>query len=1379
MEKFYIGLDVGTNSCGIAATDEDYSLLRFKGKDMWTVSLFDEAQSAAKRRGFRTLRRRLFRRTQRIDLLQDLLADEIAKVDSLFFLRLNNSALLSEDKDERLNGAVGIFCDDDYTDKDFYKKYPTIYHLRRALIDGTETEIRHFYLGLHHIIKYRGHFLFEEKKVDEIDDIAPVFREINDFIADNFDEDVFVLSEESVSKYTEFVKGEKTNLKTAIKRAEDIFGLSTKREKEFAKAICGGTFKLSVLFDNEDYAESEADKISFKDGKSDEKFALVEAECGDDAELVFLMKKVYDWALLAKVLDGESSVSAAMIKLYEKHNTDLKLLKSLVKAHMPDEYANIFRTVDNDRKDDAGRNYCSYAGISNGRYVKRCTQEVFYTFLKKTFKKYESELTENDEYRRICDDMEKENFLPRISDADNGVMPQQLNYSELVAILANLEKNYPELALTDENGLSKTDKIKRIFTFKIPYYIGPLVKNDDETKKSNAWIVKKKDERVLPWNFDEIVDTEATAEKFIRRMTNKCSFIRGADVLPKSSLTYSKFSVLNQLNKLTIDAKPLSVALKQDIFNELFLKDKKPTKKKLIRYLVKNSVIEKGYVPSIGGIDKDFTSFMSSYVTFANIIGRENVERYYDEIEEIISILTIFNDRTMAEKAIMKRYGQIPCIAENIKVIKGLTFKDFGTLSKELLTGIYAFGGEESEGELPVTVMDVLWNTNKNLMEAVNAPEYGFSEEIKARNGELSDVFRYEDLDDYYLSPAVRRGVWRALVMTDEYVKAVGKAPDKIFVEVTRGDDKEKKRKSSRKEDLLNFYKANQKYIEDYDKLINELNKKNESELRQERLYLYFKQLGKCMYSGKKIDLEDLSTDLYDIDHIIPRALKKDDSVHNNKVLVLREYNKKKGDVYPLPEEWQKNNGKFWTLLKSLKIGKDDTGVFLNAEKYARLTRKDPFTDDELQEFVNRQLTFTGQSATALARILKIKYRNTKVVFSKAENVSAYRDRYKMYKNREVNDLHHARDAYLNIVVGNVFDARFSGNPKNYLYVVEANGKKHRYNLTKIYNYNVKGAWDKETTKDKVKSVYDKNSMTVVRMSVITRGGFYKQTHMPKGQGTVPVKWSGALSDIDKYGGYNTLSTAYFSVVESVVKKGKKEKTIKTIEAIPVYYDRMASIGKITIKEYLEKIVGLNSAKILFSHIKVKSLLKFNGTLVYLSGGGCVSDSRLQFHNANQWFIREKDSDYLRIVSKAVNRSEELKDKAGQDEILVCTSRDGKRKDYVKKSQNGEIYELIYEQLGKEIYKGVTAFGSVRQIMKDGKEIFDELNNLEQCEVLIKIVAFLQCKGLNADLVKIGGSGRSGIMRTGNDVTQDEVLLINYSPAGLYKNVVVINKPDK
>lgn len=35
--KYYLGLDMGTNSVGWAATDPEYRLLKAKGKDLWGI----------------------------------------------------------------------------------------------------------------------------------------------------------------------------------------------------------------------------------------------------------------------------------------------------------------------------------------------------------------------------------------------------------------------------------------------------------------------------------------------------------------------------------------------------------------------------------------------------------------------------------------------------------------------------------------------------------------------------------------------------------------------------------------------------------------------------------------------------------------------------------------------------------------------------------------------------------------------------------------------------------------------------------------------------------------------------------------------------------------------------------------------------------------------------------------------------------------------------------------------------------------------------------------------------------------------------------------------------------------------------------------------
>ena len=73
-EKYFVGLDIGTDSVGYAVTNENYSLCKFKGEPMWGVTLFDPSELAVNRRGFRAARRRLDRRQQRVALIRELFA---------------------------------------------------------------------------------------------------------------------------------------------------------------------------------------------------------------------------------------------------------------------------------------------------------------------------------------------------------------------------------------------------------------------------------------------------------------------------------------------------------------------------------------------------------------------------------------------------------------------------------------------------------------------------------------------------------------------------------------------------------------------------------------------------------------------------------------------------------------------------------------------------------------------------------------------------------------------------------------------------------------------------------------------------------------------------------------------------------------------------------------------------------------------------------------------------------------------------------------------------------------------------------------------------------------------------------------------------------
>ena len=160
-ERYYLGLDMGTSSLGWAVTNEKYQLLRRKGKDLWGVRLFSEANTAADRRSHRTARRRLQREKARVGYLRELFAEEINKIDPGFYQRLADSKYHREDKES--NQPFALFADTGYTDKEYYHDYPTIFHLRKALLDlnntGKEYDVRLVYLAILNMFKHRGHFL--------------------------------------------------------------------------------------------------------------------------------------------------------------------------------------------------------------------------------------------------------------------------------------------------------------------------------------------------------------------------------------------------------------------------------------------------------------------------------------------------------------------------------------------------------------------------------------------------------------------------------------------------------------------------------------------------------------------------------------------------------------------------------------------------------------------------------------------------------------------------------------------------------------------------------------------------------------------------------------------------------------------------------------------------------------------------------------------------------------------------------------------------------------------------------------------------------------------------------------------------------------------
>lgn len=1348
MEKdYFLGLDLGTGSLGWAVTNEKYELIRAHGKALWGVRLFESAKTAEERRSFRTARRRLDRRNWRIELLQGIFAEEINKVDAGFYLRMKESRYVPEDKRDMNGGCpslpYALFVDEDFTDKDYHTNFPTIYHLRQWLMNTNETpDIRLVYLAFHHMMKHRGHFLLPGNSIESIKDFSVTFRQFIKCVEDEELDFELAVSEEDIRSVEEILK-DKTKTKS-VKKAQLIKNLCAKSacEKALISLITGGTAKLSDIFKKGD-EKSELDslehnKISFSDSTFDDYIGGVESDLGEQFIIIANAKNVYDWSVLADILGAHKSVSDAKVAVYEKHKEDLRYLKDLVKNHLNSQvYKDVF--VKTDGKLD---NYCAYIGMTkvNGKKMpladKQCSKDAFYGFLKKNVLSALENLSEADYLR---DELEKGTFLPKQVTKDNGVIPYQIHLYELDQIIQNLKRRIP---LLEEQG----DKVKEIFTFRIPYYVGPLNGIIKGNKRTN-WMVRNEgmdNKKIYPWNFQDVVNIEASAEQFIRRMTNKCTYLIHEDVLPKNSLLYSKFVVLNELNNLCLNGEPVEVELKQRIYEEVFKRHRKVTQKRLKDYFKREGIFSREEIAKldISGIDGDFKGSLTAYHDFKEKLT--NCELTQEDKEKIILNITLFgDDKKLLKKRLLSLYPNLT--EKELQSLSALNYNGWGRLSRKLLEGITAPAPETGE---VLTIIRTMWETNDNLMQVLSE-KYQFTKAIEDENGkdEIKSI-SYDLVEQLYVSPAVKRQIWQTLQIVKEICRVMEMPPKRIFVEMAR-EKMESKRTESRREALIDLYK---KCKQEEREWVNELENTNATSLRSDKLYLYYTQKGRCMYSGDVISIDELwDNHKYDIDHIYPQSKVMDDSL-DNRVLVKKTYNADKTDIYPIQEDIRNKMKPFWKSLLD--------GGFISKEKYNRLTRVNEFEPSELAGFIERQLVETRQGTKAVASILKQILPDTEIVYAKAKVTSQFRQEFKLIKVREMNDLHHAKDAYLNIVVGNVYYTKFT---KNAAWFIKQNPGRS-YNLKKMFTSkdvisNGELAWKAgdSGTIVTVKKVMEKNNILVTRRAYEVKGGLFDQMLKKKGKGQVAIKGSDKRLEgndgIRKYGGYNKATGTYFMLVESEDKKGNR---IRTIEFMPLYLCEKISGNEEEILNYLITSTGLNNPKILLPKIKIDTLFKVDGFYMWLSGR---TGKQLIFKGANQLILTAKDTVVLKKVMKFVTRRKENKNLeiVSHDELTTT--------DLIN------MYDTFLDKLENTVYH-VRLSAQVATLTQK-REKFCELSDENKCIVLAEILHMFQCQSGAANLTLMGGSASAGILVLNNNIMNlKQISIINQSPTGIYEKEI-------
>ncbi len=1322
-QKYNIGLDIGTNSVGWAVTEcQNQKIIRKGNKRLWGVRIFDEAQTAEIRRNFRSARRRYDRRRYRINLLQVEFQDDMNKIDPNFFNALKEGFYnADEDKINVKYKNQDIFKN--FMIKDYQQQYPTIYHLRDELSRSqNQIDIRLVYLVIHHIIKYRGNFLYKNFNIREIeiDDILQNY--IEDYKEQfNIDADIdYEALKESI--FMDSKQDAKKLIKSNLASLNNDIDVAT----QIANALLGYVFDLNKL-----YNLSSDDKLSlcFSDGKYDEFINENASKIDECLESLDNLKNLYDTILLKKLFNNSkaTSLSSLMIEKYNQHKEDLHYLKQLLKDDR-DSYNKIFR----DKKKVVDDKDLS-------PYSKYLHNKISLNELMKEVKKY---VTIDEENQELMMRINNETFLPKITTVDNGIYPYQLNKDELIKIIENQGKYYPFLLDKTNDG---TYKIVKLLEFRIPYYVGPLVSS---TKSEFAWMTRKiPNVPITPYNFDEVIDKEKTANDFIIRMVGKCTYLIDEPAMPANSLMYSKYKVLNELKQISINNERIPNHLQHKIYHELFLTTKGTiTETKFRNFLMANNEFNFQSDFKIAGYsdNKKFANNMNSYIDFFGDDGFfKNTNYTINDAEQIIEWITIYSDKDILKTKITREYPEL-----SDRIINSITQKNYfgwSSLSRKLLEEIKVYDKITDSNK---SIMDYMYETKENFQQIIFNKKYNFQEAIDKYNSTKidTDKLSYDLVSELATSAKNKRGIYQSLKIVKEIADYIGYAPQNICIEFARENEINKRRTDTRYAYLQKLYKKSKNTIDNYKELSKELGGYKDKEMT-DRLYLYFIQEGKCLYSGKPININELNNEnLLEVDHIIPRTLIKDNSF-DNRALVYREYNQAKRDSFVLPKEYRTQNIGWWNKLKEKGL--------LTAKKFYSLTRNE-YKDEDIQGFINRQIVETRQISKHVANILNNMYQDSNVIYLKASFSHNYRDAFELYKFRDINDFHHAHDAYLAAVLGEYHNQLFNRENKiSYQMAKEYNRDAYKKQNFKALKYGyalnqlIQGGslYNNETGEVILDADYFNktvgsnllcNDIMVTRKPEFKTGEFYNQTIYKASNVKANINLKNNLPS-GMYGGYSSVNPAYAVMVEYTKKNKQQRKMI----GMPIYVIH----NKIELDKYITKTLGLDSNdtyRILDTKVSFYAMLNWDGQICYLVG----ASDKVEVCNGKQF--KYDTNSYLQFKQALhkifINPNDALEDIAYNQDLDKIIK-------YIVNKMENEY--LLYKNLIPQL-KEMTIDRLESLTIKQKENIVKELHKL------------LKCNSVNANFKFLDASYSSAFGKKHGRIIE-KTTIINQSITGIYE----------
>lgn len=1359
MKKYNVGLSIKPDAIGWAVMDDNFNLRKAYPLDNKNavptigVDKFQPGKTAEETRAFRSTRRRIARRKKRLSWLNDIFAPYLEAVDPNFLMRLKYSNLAGNDK--KFTG--GVIFDNKEDEKAFYKKYPTIYHLNNDLATSNKkADLRLVYLALHSIIKYRGHFNDKTPMASfsmESVNYNKLLHEVQTAFNDTAIGQLISLNTDQGNQMHDILLDSKLGKKDQKKRLQDaLMGTNNKINKkvvgELIKAICGSSFSIDALLQLD---QELGIKLSFEDEDADDQLVEVAANLSPEQQTILAKThQIYLAVSLEKLVPNGKTFSQAQIDTYNLFHKQYKTLVA-------------FRKQLNDSKDNrAIRTSLDRYASPDYQEEGHISREMFYTEVQKILNKN----PESSEAKQISQWIADDAFMVKPRDKKNQLIPRQLRQYEFDQIIEHQGKFYPflkELNPREDRRRDAKYKLDELVAFRLPYYVGPLIDNEKTATGATsrfAWVeMKNNGSDITPWNIDKKIDFEKTANKFIRRLTAKDSLVYSEDVMPSSAILYQRFNVLNELNKIRVDGELLRTGDKQKIFNDLFRVNKNVSVSKLKKYLKTNY----GYLhePEITGLanKKGFNTTYSTYIDFKRIIGdKVDNPNYQSDLDKMVTWSTIFPKGPIYRQ----KLNEIKWLSNAQRnKISNLHYSGWGRYSRRTLAGLVNDDGER--------IIDIMWNTNLNFAQVVAKPEFkGQIAELNAAYIDDEDNFE-KVLENSYTSPQNKKAIRQAIYVLDDIVKKMGHEPETVSIQFMRYDQPGKTTQS-RSKILANLYKNITRstagnYFEDKQRLSKEL---KDVTTISDKIYLYFLQLGRDMYSGLQISLKDLVTNSanYRIVHILPPTFINDDSL-NNKVLI--KVNTNSSNMGPI------RNGRrnFWNMLQSM-------GLLTNAKMHNLMQDTKTVGRGAREGYARRSLTANSQIIKLAASFINNRYKNTKVIEVRNELVNQLKNKLKINPRIQLNDFHYGLDAGLTGIIGLYllkaypqleyffvygqypYNPKVLDNLKGFNFIYHILRKSDDYMIP-----NTDGVSVAELNRRLI-ALKNLKRQIITNQPIENCGAVFKQTIFPHQDYTSRFIAIKKNKDPKIYGGYRTPTSSFMSLVRvKLAKGGHHFRLVMIPRAVSDQLNHLIQANKEQAQNLIIELAQQSApAKEKGGKYSVEIFKIFPHQNIKLNGALTTLGSAKVLWNADQLLLSEES---LAIIAEQY--TEKLKNDSDRDEKLIAVYDEiiEKVTNYMSLMTESGVASKLLD--ARENFVKLPATITDIQIAKNDKKAKGP-NKLMMINDLL--YALLPGASRASQLVKMGVKGTvgtttfSGILHAG-----DKIFMT--SPAGLNNHIYVLH----